>query len=98
MQPTRLGDVMHAVLVNVKISPGRREESLSALHGHIVPMCKGASGFVRGTWFGDEEFGNSLMMFDSEASARAMAEQVRSDPGDPVQVTGVQVYEVHAEA
>jgi hypothetical protein len=61
-------------------------------------MCKGAPGFVRGTWFGNHEQGNSLMVFDSEESARQMAGQVRSNPDDPVKVTGTQVYEVEREA
>ncbi len=89
---------MYAVLVVVEIAPGRHEESLRALQEHIIPMCKGAPGFVRGTWFGNEKSGNSLMVFDSEQSARQMAGQVGSNAEDPVQITSTQVYEVHGEA
>lgn len=53
---------------------------------------------MRGTWFGNEQSGNSLMVFDSEQSARHMAEQVISNPGDPAQVTSTQVYKVEGEA
>jgi hypothetical protein len=89
---------MYAVLVAVDIAPGRLEESMRALNENIIPMCKGAPGFVRGTWFGNEESGNSLMVFDSEQSARQMAGQVSSNAEDPVQITSTQVYEVHGEA
>lgn len=89
---------MYAVLVNVKIAPGRYDEALAALRDQIVPMVKGAPGFVRGTWFGNEQSGNSLVVFDSEESARAMSAQVTSGPDDPVSIEDVQVYEVHAEA
>jgi hypothetical protein len=89
---------MYAVLVAVDIAPGRYEESLRALDEYIVPMCKGAPGYVRGTWFGNQESGNSLMLFDSDESARQFAGQVRSNPDDPVQVTGTKVYQVEREA
>jgi hypothetical protein len=89
---------MYAVLVGVDIASGRHEESLSFLKDHVMPMSKGAPGFVRGTWFGNEETGNGLMIFDSEQSARQMASQVSSSPEDPVQVTYAHVYEVHGEA
>ena len=89
---------MYAVLVHVKIAEGRHGEAVRTLNDHIVPMVKNAPGFVRGTWFGDEQSGNSLMVFDSEESARAMSTQVQSGPNDPVSIVNVQVYEVHAEA
>ncbi len=89
---------MYVVLVHVTILPGRHDEAMATLRDHIVPMTKGAPGFVRGTWFGDEQSGNGLVVFDSEDSARAMSAQVTSGPDDPVRVEDVQVYEVHAEA
>lgn len=89
---------MYAVLVNVKIAAGRHNEAVATLKDHLVPMVKNAPGFVRGTWFGNEQSGNSLMVFESEESARAMSTQVQSGPDDPVSIENVQVYEVHAEA
>jgi hypothetical protein len=89
---------MYAVLVAVDIVPERYEESLRALDEYIIPMCKSAPGYLRGTWFGDQKSGNSLMVFDSEEHARQMAQQVKSNPGDPVSVTGTQVYQVEREA
>ena len=89
---------MYAVLVNVKIAEGRHAEAIAALKDHLVPMVKNAPGFVRGTWFGDEHSGNSLVEFDSEEAARAMSSQVSAGPDDPVSIEQVHVYEVHAEA
>ena len=89
---------MYAVLINVDIKPGRHEESLGYLHEGVVPMSKGAPGFVRGTWFGNEKSGHSLLVFDSEQSARQMAGQVITNAEDPVEVTSTEVYEVHAES
>jgi len=89
---------MHAVLVAVDIVPGRYEESLRSLDEYIIPMCKSAPGYIRGTWFGNQESGNSLMVFDSEESARQFAAEVRSNPDDPVKVLGTQVYQVEREA
>ena len=89
---------MYAVLVNVKIAPGRHDEALTSLKDHVVPSAKGASGFIRGTWGGDEHSGHGLMVFDSEESARAMSTQLQSGLDDPVSMENVHVYEVHAEA
>jgi hypothetical protein len=89
---------MYAVLVAVDIAPGRYEESLRALDEYIIPMCKGAPGFMRGTWFGNHKQGNSLLVFDSEESARQVAAQVRAEPDAPITITSTQVYEVEREA
>jgi hypothetical protein len=89
---------MYAVFATVDIMPGRYEESIRALDEHIIPMCKGAPGYLRGTWFGDHKSGNCLMVFDSEDSAREMAKHVTANPDDPIRVTNTQVYEVEREA
>ncbi len=89
---------MHAVLVKVRIDPARYDEAMQGLRENVVPMVKGAPGFAKGTWFGDTETGHGLVVFESDAQAQQMAATVTSDPGDPVQVEDVQVFEVHAEA
>ncbi|MDQ3485961.1 MAG: hypothetical protein M3445_11230 [Actinomycetota bacterium] len=88
---------MHAVLVKVRIDPGRYEEAMQGLRENVVPGAKGAPGFVKGTWFGDTESGHALVVFESEAHAQQMAGMVTSEPEDPVQVEDVRVFEVHAE-
>lgn len=89
---------MYAVLVNVQIAPGRHDEAMTNLRDRLVPMVKGAPGFLRGTWFGNEQSGNSLTVFNSEESARSLSTQVTYGPDDPVSIENVQVYQVHAEA
>ena len=89
---------MYAVLVDVQIARGRFDEAQKGLHDFVIPTSTGAPGFVRGTWFGDETSGHALLLFESEESAKGMAGQVASGPGDPVQVQRVRVYSVHAEA
>lgn len=88
----------HAMFVKVKLAPGRREDAVKGLNEHIVPMVKQAPGFIRGTWFGDDQDGHSLVLFDSEEQARQAASMVTSGPDDPVQVESATVYEVNAEA
>ena len=89
---------MYAVLVKVRIDPARHADALSGLHENVVPRVKNAPGFVRGTWFGDQETGHGLMLFQTEEQARRMATTVVSSPNDPVQIEHVHVSEVSAEA
>lgn len=89
---------MYAVLVKVRIDPSRHTEAVDGLRASVVPQVKNAPGFIRGTWFGDQEIGHGLMVFESEDQARQMASTVTTGPDDPVQVEDVHVYEVNAEA
>ncbi len=89
---------MYAVLVKVQIDPARHDEAMSGLHDSVVPQVKTAPGFVRGTWFGDQETGHGVMLFQSEEQARQMVAMVTSPPDHPVQIKEVNVYEVSAEA
>lgn len=88
----------YAVFVKVKIAAGRHADSLKGLNEDVVPRVKQAPGFIRGTWFGDEQAGHGLMLFDSEEQARQVASMVSAGPDDPVQIESATVYEVHAEA
>ena len=88
----------YAVLTKVRINPARHAQAISDLNDNVVPMVKGAPGFVRGTWCSDQEAGHGLAVFESEEQARQMAAMVTTAPDDPVQVEDVHVYEVNAEA
>ena len=68
------------------------------LHENVVPMVKQAPGFVRGSWFGDDQTGRGLVLFASEDQARQAASLVSAGPDDPVQIESVTVYKVNAEA
>ena len=90
------GDV--PTLIALTRSPSAHYEAMQGLRENVVPRVKGAPGFVKGTWIGDTETGHAVVVFESDAQAQQMAATVTSDPGDPVQVEDVQVFEVHAEA
>jgi hypothetical protein len=91
---------MHAVVVKVSVTDG--EPATKYLREEIVPRVKQAPGLVAGYWVrlegGDE--GNSVVVFESEDQARAVADQIRGDvdsnPG--VTLKDVSVGEVVANA
>ena len=89
---------MHVVYAKVGIRPGRTEESMNGLKENIIPRVKQAPGFVKGTWYGNDQTGHTLMLFESEDQAQEMAKMVTAEPGDPVEILAVEVYELHAEA
>lgn len=89
---------MFAVHVTARIDPLRAQEARDDLGASIVPRVKSAPGFVRGTWFGNDESGHSVVLFDSEEHAKESTKMVATPPGGPVQIESMKVYEVHAEA
>ncbi len=94
---------MYGVIVEVRIDTDREEEARKMLEEVVVPRAKGLSGFSKGHWLrslqGDR--GRSVLLFESEAAARAAADQIRSEgppPGVPVTMENVDAYEVLAQA
>jgi hypothetical protein len=91
---------MHAVVVKVTVHDG--PSATENLRNEIVPRVSQAPGFVAGYWVrlegGDE--GNSVVVFESEDSARGAAEQIRQAAGSNAGVTvkDVSVGEVVANA
>ena len=88
---------MYAVFVKLRIDPARHAQAIEQLHESVVPYHKGLPGFVRGTWFGDQETGHGLTVWESEEQAHQMAALVVTPPDGPAQVEHVHVYEVHAQ-
>lgn len=89
---------MYAVVVRVKINDlGPARELLAS---QVVPQVSAAPGFQAGYWTSDEAQSNGLSMvvFDSEAHARAAADRVRAMVRDAVTVESVDVREVVASA
>ena len=87
---------MHAVVIEVTINdrPGAQAEL-----NEVVPRVSGAPGFVAGYWIAlSQDKGTSIAVFDSEASAQALATQVTAAPGGPVTIDSVEVGEVIAQA
>ena len=89
---------MHAVVVKLTIDDVDRDNQL--LEEQVVPRASGAAGFVAGYWTRSGDGGLSMVVYESEDAARAVAEQIRSMalPDDAVTVEGVEVREVVASA
>jgi len=89
---------MHAVLVNVTIKDV--DQARQMLKEEIVPRASAAPGFVAGYWTRSGDSGLSMVVYESEEAARAVAEQIQSMglPDDAVTVDGVEVREVVASA
>lgn len=91
---------MHAVVVTVRITEGRRAEAEEMLRKVVMPQVKGEPGFVSGTWLGTEDgtTGHSLVLFKTKEQAEAASKSVSPPPGAPVTVAYNQVYEVVVQA
>ena len=94
---------MHALLVRVTIHNADRTREV--LQSQVVPQVSGAPGFKAGYWTwgtGDGETnGLSMIIFDSEESARGAGDRVSAiaaDAPDDVTLDGVEVREVVASA
>ena len=89
---------MHAVVVKLTIDDVDRDDQL--LEQQVVPTASGAAGFVAGYWTRSGNSGLSMVVYESEEAARAVAEQIQSMglPDDAVRVEGVEVREVVASA
>ncbi len=89
----------HAVFLKGRIGSDRYDEAVKTLKENIVPMVKGAPGFVSGAWFGDTSTGHGLVIFDTQEQAQQMASTAKSsDPEGAMQIDTATVYEVHAQA
>lgn len=90
---------MHAVVVNVTINDA--EPALAMLRDEIVPRASQAPGFVTGYWLRSQDnSGLSVIVFESEDAAQALARQIESGgpPSDAVTLDSVEVREVMAHA
>jgi hypothetical protein len=70
---------MHAVVFEVEMKPdaeGPVDEELDGLVGFVRSL----PGFVRGTWATDGSRGLSFLVFDSEDSARGLADNAFVPP------------------
>ncbi|MDQ3722084.1 MAG: hypothetical protein M3376_03235 [Actinomycetota bacterium] len=72
--------------------------AIQSLKDHFIPQLKKAPGFVRGTWFGNDSTGHSVVLFDNEEQAAQATQEVDSTPAEGVRVVSSDVYELHAQA
>jgi len=84
---------MHAVVFNVDLVPGREAQGESELD-ILTTMLRSTPGFVRGTWVGDDTHGLSLLLFDSEDAARALADSAAMPPDAAAELRSVEVFAV----
>jgi hypothetical protein len=89
----RRRSAMHAVVFQVDFVPGREKQQDRELD-FVTEMMRSTPGFVRGTWLGDDERGLSCILFDSEESARTVADSAGMPPDAAVTVRSVDVYAV----
>jgi hypothetical protein len=89
---------VHAVVVRLTIDDLDRDNQL--LEKQVVPRATEAAGFVAGYWTRSGNSGLSMVVYESEEAARAVAEQIQSMglPDDAITVDGVEVREVVASA
>ena len=87
---------MHAIVVRVTINDPEAGERM--LREQVVPRVSGAPGFVAGYWTRRDDSGMSMLVFESEEAAQAVAGQLESPDADAVTMEGVEVREVVAHA
>jgi hypothetical protein len=64
-----------------------------------VPRVSAAPGFVAGYWVAlPQDKGASIAVFDSEAAAQALVDQMAAGPAMAVTIDSVEVGEVIAQA
>lgn len=89
---------MYVVFTVVQIDPGRNSAAVQMLRDQLIPQVKQAPGFVRGTWFGNDESGHGLVVFDTQEQAEQATQPINSIVLDGVRVVRSDVYRVDAEA
>jgi hypothetical protein len=90
---------MHAVVGNVTIRDFER--GLPILRDEIVPRVKQTPGLVNAYWLRSaDSSGMSVIVFESEDAARALARVIEAEgpPTDAVTFNSVEVREVVAHA
>jgi len=91
---------MHAVVVRVSI--GDAEIAERGLRERVVPGISSAPGFVAGYWTRSDDGRNglSILVFESEDAARAVADRFRAGTMIPetVTVSRLEIREVVATA
>jgi hypothetical protein len=85
---------MHAVVVRVSISDVERAQA--QLREQVVPQVSAAPGFVAGYWTRSDggQDGLSMIVFESEEAARAVAGRIPGQVPDTVTLESVDVREV----
>jgi len=94
---------MHARVTHSKGDPAKFEEGVRTIKEKVIPMAKKQPGFKGGYWLFDRKNGKGIgvTLWESEQamqSSDAAAKQLADQPPAGVQITGVERYEVVAQA
>jgi heme-degrading monooxygenase HmoA len=92
---------MHAVVVKVNI--GDPDTAEQGLRDQVIPRASNAPGFVGGYWTRSDDGHNglSIIVFDSEESARRAAEMIQGPEAmrpETVTLESVEVREIVGNA
>lgn len=88
---------MYAVVVTVTIADW--DAAVQELREQVVPMASAAPGFIAGYWIAlSGGKGASVVVLDSEASAQALAANVKPPPDSAATLESVEVGEVMGHA
>ena len=89
-------------MVTVELDAKRADEARELLEFFTIPMAKGTTGFISGTWMrsADATSGRGVVMLDDEDAANALASRAAQGPpeGAPAKFVSAEVFEVLAQA
>ena len=89
--------LMYAVVGTAKLDANRRDEAVAVAKGILANVSQ-AAGFVSGvfTRSTDGTAGRSMIVFESEEAARAVAEKAQSmiPEGGPTEIVSLEIFEV----
>lgn len=84
---------MHAVVFQVDVKQDW-EGDVDAELDFLETFMKSVPGFVRGTWTSNGKRAVSMILFESEESARGVADNAGMPPDASVTLQSVEVFEV----
>jgi hypothetical protein len=87
---------MHAVVYQVDIKEGR--EAGGPELEQVISATKAVPGFVRGTWVSDGRRGISMVLVESEETARELVANAAVPADAPVTFRSADSYEVVGES
>ena len=89
---------MHAITVRVSIRDAESAEK--QLKETVVPRLSQSPGFIAGYWTraSDGSNGQSMLIFESEEAARAVADRIGENVPEGVSLESAEVREVVASA
>ena len=88
---------MHAVIFDVEFRQDYEGDGEAELDG-MVEATKAEAGFVSGHWLRNDGSGRAVLVYDSEAKAREVADGAEIPPEASVTLQSVTVWAVERSA